>query len=428
VHNGGDQAEKERMLILGSKGGSKSSGGGAPVEAPDTLKSDQFVKIVDLVSEGEIEGLVEGGLKSVYLNDIPVENSDGSFNFEDVFINWQDGTNTQGAMKGYNEIEQSLPGGGELLSGVQKEVVIPVSSGADYLKVTLAVPTLTSINDEGEIVGSTVTVRLEIKADAGAYVLVRDVVITGKTTAKYQRQEIVDLPAASTDWTLRVTRISADVTSLNNNPTTWETYTIVNDTKLKYPNSAVFGVQVGSEQFNSIPTRGYELKGMKVQIPDNYNPVTRVYTGTWLGIFDAQLQWTDNPVWCFYDMIVNDRYGLGQYISESQIDKFALYSIAQYCDELVDTGLPSPTQEPRFTCNLYLQTRDEAFNVLTLMSSIFRAIVYYGAGSLVTVQDAPTGVSYIFNESNIVDGEFNYSGSSLDSRFTVALVSEKQKY
>ena len=244
-------------------------------------------------------------------------------------------------------------------------------------------------------------------------------VITGKTTSKYQRSYYVKLPAGNT-WDIKLKRLTADSTSSALvNKTFWDSYTEIIDAKLSYPNSAVIGVQIDSEQFSRIPVRGYEIKGLKVQIPSNYNPLTRVYTGTWNGTFTTA--WTDNPAWIFYDIVTNDRYGLGELIDASMVDKWGLYTIAQYCDELVSNGYGG--KEPRFTCNLYLQTREEAYQVVSNIASIFRAMAYWASGSIYVSQDAPKDVSQIFSAANVVDGSFNYSGSSGKVRHTVALIS-----
>ncbi len=244
-------------------------------------------------------------------------------------------------------------------------------------------------------------------------------VISGKTTSKYQRSYYVPLPTG-TQWDIKLKRLTADSTSSAlQNKTFWDSYTEIVDAKLSYPNSALVGVQIDAEQFSTIPVRGYEIKGMKVKIPSNYNPLTRVYTGSWDGTFTTA--WTDNPAWVFYDIVTNDRYGLGELIDESMVDKWGLYTIAQYCDVLVDNGFGG--LEPRFTCNLYLQTREQAYDVISNIASIFRAMAYWASGSIFVSQDSPKDVSQIFSPANVIDGSFNYSGSSGKVRHTVALVS-----
>lgn len=243
-------------------------------------------------------------------------------------------------------------------------------------------------------------------------------IISGKTTSKYQRSYLINLPAGNT-WDIKLKRLTADsTTAALQNKTFWDSYTEIIDAKLSYPNSAIIGVQIDAEQFSRIPVRGYEIKGIKVQIPSNYNPLTRVYTGSWDGTFTTA--WTDNPAWVFYDLVTNDRYGLGELIDSTMIDKWGLYTIAQYCDVMVSNGYGGT--EPRFTCNIYLQTREQAYQVIANLASIFRSMVYWSSGSIYISQDAPKDVTQIFSAANVIDGMFSYSGSSGKVRHTVALV------
>lgn len=243
--------------------------------------------------------------------------------------------------------------------------------------------------------------------------------ITGKTTSTYQRSYRIPL-SGSPPWDIRVRRVTPDSVSVAlRNKTYWDGYTELIETKFRYPNSALVAVSVDSSQFSSVPVRGYDVKLLRVKIPSNYDPVTRVYTGIWDGTF--VVAWTDNPAWCFYDLLTNARYGLGRFLSAAQVDKWGLYQIGQYCDEFVPNGFGF--YEPRFTCNLYLQTRQEAFRVLTQLASVFRGMVYWAGGVVTAVQDAPADPVMLFTEANVVDGLFTYSGSSRHARHTVALVS-----
>jgi predicted phage tail protein len=242
--------------------------------------------------------------------------------------------------------------------------------------------------------------------------------ISGKASAKYQRAYRIELPGDG-PWDIRVRRLTADSTSqLLRNATWWDSYTEIIDAKLTYPNSALIAMTVDAEQFRAIPRRGYDIKGLKVRIPSNYDPLARTYSGAWDGTF--QVAWTDNPAWCFYDLLTNERYGLGAFLDEAQIDKWGLYSIAQYCDEGVANGYGAT--EPRFTCNLYLQTREEAYRVVNSMASIFRGMVYWSAGAVVAAQDAPQVVADIFAPAKVIGGQFHYQGSAAKARHTVALV------
>jgi predicted phage tail protein len=242
--------------------------------------------------------------------------------------------------------------------------------------------------------------------------------ISGKTTSRYQRSFRLELPSPG-PWDIRVSRVTADSTSQAlQNKTFWDSYTEVIDAKLCYPNSAVFGLEIDARQFTSIPSRAYDIRGIKVKVPTNYDPITRVYAGEWDG--DFQIAWTDNPTWIFYDLVANTRYGLGEFIDADSIDKWGLYSIAQYCDEIVPTG--SGGSEPRFTCNAFIQTRSEAYTLLTQMASVFRAMTFWSSEQITCVQDRPSDPVALFTSANVIDGVFNYSGSSVKARHTVALV------
>lgn len=243
-------------------------------------------------------------------------------------------------------------------------------------------------------------------------------VISGKTTSRYQRSYRIEL-SGPPPWDIRVRRLSGDSTNQYlQNATWWDSYTEIIDSKLRYPNSALVGLQIDSSQFQNIPQRGYDMKLLRVKVPTNYDPITRAYSGIWNGTF--KVAWTDNPAWCFYDLLTNARYGLGDFIPEAQVDKWALYRIAQYCDELVPDGFGGT--EPRFTCNIYLQTRAEAYRVLNDMASVFRAMVFWASGAITAVQDSPADAAYLYTPANVVEGLFNYSGSSAKVRHTVALV------
>jgi predicted phage tail protein len=243
-------------------------------------------------------------------------------------------------------------------------------------------------------------------------------VITGKTTKRYQRDYRIELPGNG-PWDIRVRRITADsVQTVLQDKTYWDSYTEIIDSKLRYPNSVVAGLQVAADQFNSIPVRSYLLRGQKIRIPSNYDPILRTYDGSWDGTFVTA--WSNNPAWVFYDLLTAERYGLGSYLDESQVDKWALYTIARYCDEMVDDGYGGI--EPRFTLNIYIQAQEDAYQVISNIASIFRAMAYWSAGTITAVQDAPSDPVALFTCANVIDGTFNYSGSSAKTRHTVVLV------
>ena len=569
----------------GGGGGGKGGGGGSArvaVESPDSLRSRQYARVLDMVSEGEIEGLV-GGLRGVYLDDTPIENSDGTANFTGVTVDSRNGTQAQSYLPGFAAVENEVSVSTEVKYGVP--VVRQISNpNINAARVTIGIPQLTYQNPtNGDLSGTSVEIALDVQTDGGgwvpaklrtvdaalavvgltahsngadilsasiglvwsgtasaamqyagwrmdyraygssdawvqfasgnvsgagyiiadpnyytgvgefgettyyklvphweggmtaqgcsydeylaatatmnaptvsavgsvslpegayefravltsgagslaiasatAYTWIGSDTISGKTTSKYQRAYRIPL-TGSGPWDIRVRRLTADSTTQTVQNDTWfDSYTEIIDSKLRYPNSALVGVQVDSAQFRTIPRRGYHIRGLRVRVPSNYDPVTRAYSGVWDGTF--AVAWTNNPAWCFYDLVTSERYGLGEFIDADQIDKWALYDIAQYCDALVPDGFGG--EEPRFTCNLYLQTRQEAYTALNAMASIFRGLAWWGSGTISTTADKPADAEMLFTNANTVDLgsgiHFNYSGSSIKARRTVALVS-----
>ena len=407
-------------LIIGAGGGGKGGGGSARVaqEAPDSLRSKAYARVVDLVCEGEIEGLA-ANLQSVYLDDTPIQNPDGSYNFTGVTLETRPGTQQQSYIPGFSAVENEVAVGVECKAN-QPVVRSITDPDVDAVRIKVSIPTLTlQDTTNGDLNGTSVSYAIDVQARGAGYVQVVSDTVSGKTTSRYQRSYYVPL-IGSGPWDVRLRRITADSTQTSlQNKTFLESYTEVIESKLRYPNSALMALRVDASQFTSIPRRSYDLKLLRVRIPSNYFPETRSYAGVWDGSF--KVAWTDNPAWCFYDLVTNTRYGLGNYIPESQVDKWALYRVAKYCDELVPNGLGG--YEPRFTCNLYLQTREQAYKVVQDMASVFRGMAYWSGGAITVTQDAPQDPVYQFTAANVVDGEFAYQGSSAKARHTVALVS-----
>jgi predicted phage tail protein len=406
-------------LIIGA-GGGKGGGGSARVaqEAPDSLRSKAYARVVDLVCEGEIEGLA-AGLQSVYLDDTPIQNLDGSYNFTGVTLEVRTGTQQQNYIPGFSSVENEVSVGVECKYG-QPVVRSITDPDVDAVRIKVSIPTLTlQDTTNGDLNGTSVTYAIDVQARGAGYVQILQDTVSGKTSSRYQRSYYVSLSGTG-PWDVRLRRITADSTQTSlQNKTFLESYTEVIESKLRYPNSALMALRVDASQFTLIPRRSYDLKLLRVRIPSNYFPETRSYAGVWDGSF--KIAWTDNPAWCFYDLVTNTRYGLGNYIPESQVDKWALYRVAKYCDELVPNGLGG--YEPRFTCNLYLQTREQAYKVVQDMASVFRGMAYWSGGAITVTQDAPQDPVYQFTAANVVDGEFAYQGSSAKARHTVALVS-----
>lgn len=403
--------------------GSKSSGSGeshTPVEDPDSLQSTAYARVLDLVSEGPIVGLVNGQ-QSVFLNETPLINADGSANFSGVSVDQRIGTQDQPYMQGFPSVEN------ETAVGVEFTLGKPWSLGVNNLtlsaiRLRLSFPALFEQKDNGDVVGTSVRYRVELSTDGGSFQTVLEESVVGKTTGGYEQSRRISLPRATSGWVIRVSRMTPDSTSSKlSNKTSVASYTEVIDAKFRYPNSAYIGVSVDASQFGSgsIPSRAFHLKGRVIRVPSNYEPETRIYSGVWDGTFKTA--YSNNPAWVFFDICTHPRYGLGHLISAAQVDRYTLYQIGRYCDELVSDGRGG--QEPRFTCNAFFQSRVEAVKMLQDLASIFRGISYWAGSSIIVSADMPVDPVYTFNNSNVIGGKFIRGGSSKKSRASVALVS-----
>ena len=419
VHNAGLGAR-----IAGAGGGGRKGGGGrsTPTEADDTLQSTQFANVLDLISEGEIGGL-ENGNKSIFLDDTPVEAADGSNNFEGFSIVTRVGTQTQTHLAGpFNTTEREQAVNVEVTKDISVTRQI-TDTDVDRLRVTLTIPSLQKIEDDGDIKGNRVKIKIQIQYNNGGYNDVITDKISGKSSNRYQRDYLIDL-TGSFPVDVRMVRVSADETSTKRASTTiFQSFTEIIDDKFRYPNSALVGLRFDSRQFSSIPTRKYLIRGIKVKIPSNATVDTTTHLGriTYSGIWDGTFQaatWTNDPAWCLYDLLISERYGAG--VPESSLDKYDFFAISQYCNELVDDG--AGDQEPRFSCNMLINSRDEVYNVIQQMTAIFRGISYYGVGTLQLLQDKPSDPQYLLGPSNVVDGLFEYQGTSQKARHTVVVV------
>lgn len=414
----------QTKYIAGAGGGGGKGGGGShtPTEADDTLQSVQFATVLDLISEGEIQGL-EDGNKSIFLEDTPVQNADGSNNFSDFTIVTRTGTQTQTHIPsdfGSTQSEQAV--NSEVTNGTPVTRSI-TDTDVDRVRVTLTIPSLRIVEDDGDITGHTVSIKIQVQYNGGGFNDVISDTITGKSSAKYQRDYMITL-SGSFPVDIRMVRVSADETSTRRASSTFfQSYTEIIDEKFRYPNSALVGLRFDSRQFGSIPSRKYLIRGIKVKIPSNATVDTTThlgritYSGVWDGTFQAAT-WTNDPAWCLYDLLISDRYGAG--VPEETLDRYDFFAISQYCNALVDDG--KGDQEPRFSLNMLINSRDEVYNVIQQLTAIFRGIAYYGSGSLVLLQDKPTDAQYLLGPSNVVDGRFSYSGSSQKTRHTVAVV------
>jgi predicted phage tail protein len=412
----------------GGGGGGKGGGGGGggeqhtPTEQDDSLQSVQYANVLDLLSEGEISGL-DSGYNSIYLDGTPVQSSSGADNFTGYTIATRNGTQAQSAIT-------NLSGGTESEKGVNVEAKfgVPVTrsvtdTNVDRVRVTVQVPALQIIENDGDIVGNSVSISIQVQYNGGGYTTVISDTISGKTTNRYQRDYIIPLTGAF-PVDLRVVRDSADsVSARNQNAIFWYSYTEIIDEKFRYPNTALVGLRFDSRQFNSIPSRKYLIRGIKIQLPSNATVDTTThlgrvtYSGVWDGTFGAAT-WCADPAWCLWDLLTNTRYGAA--IPVSSLDRYDFFSISQYCNELVGNGRDA--LEPRFQCNLLLNSRDEVYNVIQEFTALFRGIAYYGVGTLVVNQDKPSDPQYIITAANVVEGFFNYSGTSQKVRATTATI------
>lgn len=406
-----------RIVQGAKKGGGGSSGG---KEDRDSLHSTSYARIVDLLSEGEIVGPVDG-LKSVYFDETPVLSSDGTANFSGYDIQFRSGTQDQDPVSGFPASESTTSVGVEIKASTPWNHTF-TNTELDAVRITLAVGGLQKVNQKnGNITGYRVDYTIELSSNGGPYSTVVSSAFDGKTTSTYARSHRIDLPSGGAPWTVRVRRSTADSsTNYISDTTLVQAYTEIIDAKLRYPMSALAAIKIDASQFSSIPTRAYHLKGRIIRVPSNYDADRRTYTGTWDGTFKTA--YSNNPAWVFYDILTNDRYGLGDVLDAGYIDKWSLYEIGQYCDESVPTGVGSTT-EPRFTCNCYLQSAADATAVLSDLATVFRGIVYWGNGSAIPVADMPRDPSYTYTAANVIDGKFQYQGSARSTRYTVCYVS-----
>lgn len=405
------------LILAGSKGG-----GAKPrpsVEAPDSLQSTAYARILDLVSEGEIVGL-KNDARSVFLDETPLANDDGSLNFNGVTLDVRTGSQDQAHIPGFPAVENETVAAVELRSD-QPWTKAFSNLQLSAVRIRLAVARLAQTNtSNGDTNGYTVKYVIDLATDGGAFVEVLTSAFSGKTTTKYERSHRIDLPAAKSGWTVRVRRLTPNSTSgAIADTTSVESSTEVIDAKLRYPGSAIIGLQFDASQFQSIPSRSFELLGRIIRVPSNYEPQSRTYIGIWDGTFKSA--WTDNPAWIYYDLLLHPRYGLGHLLNAGQVDKWELYRIGQYCDQPVSDGKGGT--EPRFTCNLYLSVRADALKVLQDLATTFRGMSYWGAGSVMAVADMPEDPVYTYSNGNVIGGKFVYGGSAKKTRFTVALVS-----
>ncbi|QNC95969.1 DUF1983 domain-containing protein [Citrobacter freundii] len=404
--------------IKGRKGGSSSSR--TPTEQPDDLQSVAKAKILVALGEGEFAGQLTA--KDIYLDGTALENADGSQNFSGVTWEFRAGTQAQKYIQGIPGTENEINVGTEVSSATAWTRTF-TNTQLSAVRLRLKWPSLFKQEDNGDLVGYSINYAIDLQTDGGTWQTVLNTSVTGKTTSGYERSHRIDLPQAGSTWTIRLRKITADANSAKIGDTmTLQSFTEVIDAKLRYPNTALLYIEFDSSQFNgSIPQISCEPRGRVIRVPDNYDPDTRTYSGTWQGAF--KWVWTDNPAWIFYDLVITDRFGLGNRLSAANIDKWTLYQVSQYCDQPVPDGKGGSGTEPRYTCNVYVQDRNDAYTVLRDFAAIFRGMTYWGGDQIVALADMPRDVDYAYTRANVIDGRFTYSSSTTKTRYTTALVS-----
>lgn len=403
-------------VIKGAKAGKGEAR--KAVIAPDSAQSKSYIKILYGLSEGEVEGLANG-LQSVYLEETPLQNPQGGNNFEGVISDFRFGTNDQTYIEGFPDISSESTINVELKSEMPWVRAIS-NTDLDAVRLRFKWGPLREQNAEnGDVNGITIRYAIDLQTDGGTWTEILNTQISDKTSANYERSHRIDLPKADTGWTIRARRLTSNSTSEYISDKMYvDALTEVIDLKLSYPNTALLGLQYDAETFSNVAKVAVDLKGIKLQVPTNYDPVSRTYTGMWDGTFKRA--YTNNPAWIYYDICTAKRYALGDRLTSTMLDKWSLYRLAQYCDQKVSDGKGG--EEPRFTCNVYLQSTEDAYAILTKLAGVFRAISYWDGNSIVCDADIPQDTYFTYTRANVIDGVFEYSGTRARDRHTVAKV------
>ncbi len=457
VHNAGlglGIGGTRKIIGAGGGGGGKGGGGGhTPSTSPDSLDSKSFANVLDLISEGECQGLKDG-MKSVFFDNTPLENSDGSSNFDNVTLKTREGTASQSLIEGFDKATTTVSVSAEVKKTISVTRTVATSNSTNAVRVIIRIPSLQNVENNGDIVGTSVRFKIFLIINSGTPQEKIDDTISGRTGDLYKKDYLITLPTTSfSSAEIRIVRETNDSSNPRlGNETWWDSYVKITYTNNTYPNSALCGIRVNAEQFNSIPQRAYLYRGIKTRIPSNAtvdnDTGALIYSGIWNGTFSAAV-WHSDPCWCLWDLLTSVRYGIGSHIltateqasfngNASRLDKWAFYSASKYCS--ANNTRPSNSEnnygsngkhgvedgfglhEPRFSCNINIQGRGEAFTLINSMASVFRGMPYWSTGSLTVAQDKTQTSAFLFTLANVSEAGFSYAGSSQKTRTTVAVV------
>ncbi|MEJ7929839.1 phage tail protein, partial [Ramlibacter sp. AN1015] len=409
--------KNKQPAFTGSKG--KGGRGSTFREDENTLKTSQTVRSLFALGEGQIGGLAHGA-KSIYVDNVALQNADGTYNFGGK-VGWDQrvGLPSQQPMEGFPSASAEFAVNVEVTT-TTPQTRTTSAGNIDAMRVTIGLPQglYEQKTNDNSLVGAAVELAIDKKlTSASSWITDRTVKIDGKTTSPYAESHRVERPAGTGTWDVRLRRVTPDnaAATLRNN-TFWNNYTEIQDVRLEYEDTAYVGVAINAKDLGgqNIPVVSFDVVGLIVRVPSNYDPVTRQYAGFWDGQF--KMAWTDNPAWHLFDIITHPRYGLGSRINDSLVDKYSFYSAAVYNDALVPNGKGG--HEPRFTCNVPIQAREEALRVAQNLASVMHAKIVWMGGRIALLQDRPASSVRLITQANVIDGLFNYSGSPLYERIT----------
>lgn len=412
-----------RDITAQGRGGGK---GGGQSNDDNTIRTRARARFIEAISEGPIHGLVNGE-RSIFFDQTPLMNEDGSYNFKDVKWHSHQGYADEGYFHGHSAVESPFSVEVQVKKsqgGVTRTIV---GENLDAVRVIIRIPALVHQTDKG-LKKASVAYEIDVRGYQGTWTtVVRNSLNNEKALSPFQIPHRIELPEGGSPWDVRVRRITDDSDDDKlQNDLFWESYMTLTEGKFTYPHTAMVAMDVNAEEMgSSIPPRAFHVKGLLVNVPSNYNPETRAYTGIWNGTF--KIAWTNNPAWIFYDLLVNNRYGLGEFVSAEIIDKWSLYTIAQYCDQLVPSGYKNGDtgemiMEPRFTYNGAINSRDEAFFVLQSITQAWRGMAYWALGKVFATADMPSDPVRLVTPANVIGGDFEYAGTAIKARHSVVMV------